>query len=359
MQILSAIDRQEGVALLHEIRGWLSEHSEWPAHPEPSAPASSSAEVLMRHGLGGLRPAVASTAVAIRHGAMVRHAARISAALHDAGIGHALLRGPVSAAQYPWPAGRYFSDLDLLVGRPDLADLRDVFQRIGLAQGTVVGGTFQPADPEEIGRERREKRLHAFIGEQPLPDGRPLVVEVHHQFLPVYAVGRQVVTGALSRTVTVTEPATGTGLPALDPLDRAVELCTHLEGKTRHLPALRSGRDLRLGLYVDLAVFLADASIAASQLVMAAERLGYRAEVDEALRILAHVVNDPTGEMTRPVTVHYFAAGENYRGVAEFAAPFAERLATGSSLPFLTWLVDPHELDEAYVQHTHQEGAQP
>jgi hypothetical protein len=217
---LTPTDSRESQALLDEVRDRLGTDPEQRRRPDRLNVAHSHpAELLTRHGLGGLRSGDAvADEVASRYRALVRHASRISGSLHDAGIRHAVLRGPVSAAEYPRPAGRYFADLDLLVDRSQLTGLPALFQRIGLRQGTVVGGMFHPVQPAELGRERQERRLHAFVGVQPLPDGRPLVVEVHHQFLPPYAVGTRDVTSVLDRVEPLTDSQTGVELPALHPI---------------------------------------------------------------------------------------------------------------------------------------------
>jgi hypothetical protein len=350
-------DPRQTRALLDAVRDWLSElNDQHRSRAALDVLRSWPANLLRAHGLGGLRiDAALQDDTMRRHRALVEHAARISTTLGDAGIRHAVLRGPISAAEYPKPAGRHFADLDLLVGRSQLTELPALLQRIGLRQGTVTANKFRPVDASDLDRERHEKRLHAFIGAKPLPNGRPLIVEIHHQFLPPYAVGTRDVTRVLCQLTTVTDTETGIELPALHPVDRAVELCTHLEGKTRHLPALRAGRDLRLGLYLDLTLLLGMSSISAAQVIAAAEGLGYAGEVTEALRIHAHVISSTAPTIVPPVDVRYFVRDGQYRVVADFTASFLDRLAAGSSLPFLRWHVEPREFDETYVQHSHKE----
>jgi hypothetical protein len=264
---------------------------------------------------------------------MLAYARVISELLTARRVRHAFLRGTITAVTYPTPGLRRFSDLDLLIRQTDSLAVIDALAPLGLCMDETE--TIRLAAG-------REKRLPAFLGRGFLPNGEDLVLEVHHRLRPTYTGGADPAAAMLNDATTVG------GLSALAPLDRAVEMLVHIEGKTCHLPALRAGRDLRLGLYADYAGLLWSTGLGSTEVLAYADRRGIGLTAAVGAAACEHVRTD----RTIGLPIHYFTR-DGYEQVAELRGSFSERLRTGSSVPFLRWLVPQHELDDSRVLHPH------
>jgi hypothetical protein len=314
-----------------DVEQFMSLIGSWPGR---SPVAAAPTEAARGHRVAGFFTATDKTISTVqRYEAMSAYAVEISALLMARGVRHAFLRGLITAATYPTPSLRRFSDLDVLIRRTDGLTVSDVLAPLGLRMDETET-VHLVAD--------REKRLPVFLGRAFLPNGEDLVLEVHHRLRPAYVGGADPAAAMLNDATTVG------GLPALAPLDRAVELLVHIEGKTRHLPALRAGRDLRLGLYADYAGLLWSTGLDPAEVLAHADRRGVGLIAAAGAAACAEVRSD----RTVGVPVHYFTRG-GYEQVAELHGPFSKRLRAGSSVPFLRWLVPPHELDESRVLHPH------
>lgn len=309
----------------------------WPGRSPVAAPPT---EAARRHGVAGFFIATDHAVATVqRYEAMLAHATAISALLMARRVRHAFLRGLVTAATYPTPALRRFSDIDVLIRRADSAAVSDALASFGLRMDETESVRFA-AD--------QEKRLPVFLGRAFLPNGEDLVVEVHHRLCPSY------VGGADTSAAMLNDAASSGGLPALAPLDRAVEMLVHIEGKTRHLPALRAGRDLRLGLYADYAGLLWSTGLDPGVVLAHADVRRIRPTAVAG----AAACEDVWTDRTTCVPIHYFTR-DGYKQVAELHGSFSERLHAGSSVPFLHWLVPRHELDDSRVLHPHSTTSQP
>lgn len=336
------------LSLLYAVRRW------WGAQDGTSLDHRAvPGTVATRHGVAGLLVAEPAEAGVLlrRHRAMVEHAARIGDAFGAHGVAHAVIRGPVSSLEYPRSYLRSYADIDLLVAPRAVPEVVPALARIGLRQGTPVNGVVQSPTSRDLAREAFEKRLHAFIGPASLPGGGHLVVEVHHHTEPAYLARSRISADDLLRSVgPVTDPVTGIQLPALGPHERAVELSIHLAAKVQHLPALRKRRDLRLGLYVDLALLLRHHRIRLDA-IMGRGHDDVFERIRLALDLVSDVLEGNAGGRETDLPVYYFTRDGRYRPVARLRAPFEDRLAAGSSVPFLSWLVSRDELDESIVLH--------
>jgi hypothetical protein len=303
----------------------------WPGHSRIAAPPT---EFARRHGVAGFYTATDDTVTIVRrYEAMLAHATAISESLMVWGVSHAFLRGPVSAANYPTPPLRQFSDIDVLIRRTDSLAASDALASLGLRMDEAECVHFV-AD--------REKRLPVFLGRAFLPNGDDLVVEVHHRLRPPYVGGNDPAAAMLDDSTSLR------GLPILAPLDRAVEMLVHIEGKTRHLPAVRAGRDLRLGLYADYAGLLWSTGLSPAEVLAHANWRGLGPAAEAGAAACEGVRTD----RRICVPIHYFTR-DGYKRVAEMHGSFSERLRAGSSVPFLRWLVPRREIDDSRVLHPH------
>jgi hypothetical protein len=345
MPIEVAADEQ--LRFLEDLQTWLRTTDT----REPLV--TSSPDVADHHRLAGLLPEVRSLdGLRARQRGLLARTTEISRGLRAAGVAHAVLRGGITAVACPTPLQRRFADIDLLVSFDDVTKVRAVLRASGFRQGTVDPAGARSATPAELARERNEKRLHAFIGDDLLDDGTHAIVEVHHRLRPPAEPGPPATETLLDRVVTEVLPGGAGEVPALAVLDRAVELCVHIESKATHLPALRSGRDLRLGLYLDLVLLMVRHDLTDEALGRRGHALGY----GDSVRLAGAICREVTGQGPPVrVPIRYHVKGQGYRTVALLDQPIELRLRDGNSVPGLQWSLPATSFDEAAVLHPHGE----
>jgi hypothetical protein len=137
----------------------------------------------------------------------------VSAALHDEGIAHVVLKGPaLSEHVYPDATWRAFADLDILVTSFDAARARKVIERLGAQI---------PPFQRRITAGGRDGEIALFFS-----DG--VNVDLHHELVNDAEVRShfRIPTAELvfrARRVAID----GTDIPILDPTDQLLHLCVH------------------------------------------------------------------------------------------------------------------------------------
>lgn len=168
-----------------------------------------------------------------------------------------VLRGAAIATLYNDSNVRYYKDVDLLIDQQDHLTIHQILERMGYIQGNIdkANNAIIPASATEKERQFQEKRLHPYL--KPAPELQDFyIIEPHINFFeacePYQLPMKQLVSkiggeGAIARLAQ---------LPTLPPEEFLLELCIHIHSHAFALPSLRSGTDLLLYRWLDLAVVL-------------------------------------------------------------------------------------------------------
>jgi hypothetical protein len=172
-----------------------------------------------RHGVAGLlghlgpdfeRSAMALKAKGIR---ALRFTLRVTKALDEAGVVHAVMKGATSAARWPEPSARVQSDVDVLVHRGELSRASEAMVKSGLASHQFIAGEV----------------MHNAALQPKEPGG--LLIELHHALTSHHDV-RLDVSELIERRVQLSTPQGPVW--GLAPEDDAVYLALHASTHALH-----------------------------------------------------------------------------------------------------------------------------
>lgn len=183
--------------------------------------------------------------------------ATLVAACREAQVSIGVLRGPVVAQFYQEPHWRYFRDFDLLVSSTDLVRLDGMLNHLGYIQGNLDRERRRiiPATRKDWERQTQEKRLHAYLKFFP-DDSDVFIIELHTRLFAPYEPYQLPVKPLLDSIGTAFLLTPLIGLPTLPVEEYLLELCIHIHNHAVSLPAMRSGTDLLLYRWLDLAVLV-------------------------------------------------------------------------------------------------------
>jgi len=230
--------------------------------PDCSPPVILAARILAAHAAQRVRMLTAEVQ-------------KVSVAMHDAGIAHAVRKGPAITASYREAGHRAFSDMDLLIDRANAASAVSLVERLGYEPGIFSPVTNQVTQPS------RELAIQYRLNPDHLPHftrtytdaGMAQGLDIDFAFtIGWHGDGLGLDTPGLLQRSVVQD-----GLRCLDPCDRAVDVLLHahrelfLIGATRQKPPnLRVLIDCQLQLVNQVQNLLATAERRYSKATMQA-----------------------------------------------------------------------------------------
>ncbi|WP_217254044.1 nucleotidyltransferase family protein [Streptomyces sp. AC602_WCS936] len=184
---------------------------------------------------------------------------RLFGELSQAGIRHAVRKGfSLAETAYGDPAVRKINDLDLLVARDDAPRAHEVLERLGYTQGQLA------EDSEQVKPFSRKTQIFWKVN---LSNQLPYVKAGHRPDLPEFNVDlchdifqkKSGVTAPAADLLVRADPVRlcGASTWVPDPLDRLLDLCSHLHKEATSLRFIEDSVDLQISKFLDIALVAA------------------------------------------------------------------------------------------------------
>ncbi|WP_438306847.1 nucleotidyltransferase domain-containing protein (plasmid) [Streptomyces sp. HUAS TT11] len=194
-----------------------------------------------------------------RNQALADEFGRVFAELGAAGIRFAVRKGfSLGEGTYHDPALRRIADLDVLLAREDAPAAHEVLTRLGYVQGKVAD------DGERIEPYSRDTQIFwrmNLSNQLPYrkPGGRPDITDFNVDICHDIFQRKSGVTADAAELLSRATPTVLCGTPAWvpEPVDRLLDLCSHLHKEATSLHFIEDRQDLQLSKFLDVALVAA------------------------------------------------------------------------------------------------------
>ncbi|MFD7164771.1 nucleotidyltransferase family protein [Streptomyces violascens] len=191
-----------------------------------------------------------------RNQALADEFGRVFRELAEAGVRHAVRKGfSLAEGEYGDPSLRRINDVDLLVDRDDVSRAHEVLERLGYAQGSLAedGERIEPFSRKTqiFWRVNLSNQL-PYLKPGFRPDVPEFNVDLCHDIFQKKSAVSAPAAELLDRAVPAVLCGADTWVP--DPLDRILDLCSHLHKEATSLRFIEDSVDLQISKFLDLAL---------------------------------------------------------------------------------------------------------